>query len=67
MADDKKQPSLQTKRFKAVMRGIAAGAATFLFCRWALKLGFEPSWIAAGFVGFALGTFLYQRAGNENR
>ncbi len=59
---DKPTPTRQSKTFKAVMLGMAAGSATFLVCRWLFKLSFEPSWIAAGFVGFAIGTFLVQKA-----
>ena len=49
------------------MFGIAAGAATFLICRWLFKLGIDPSLIASGFVGFAVGTFLMQMPGADKK
>ncbi|MGE0627404.1 MAG: hypothetical protein AB7O43_06220 [Hyphomicrobiaceae bacterium] len=58
---DKPQLTKNARLFKAVMWGFAAGSATFLLCRWGLKLGMDPSLIVSGFVGFALGTYLVQQ------
>lgn len=47
------------RKFKAVMGGLAAGAAAFLLVRYLLNVSVDTALVVFGFFAFSTGTFFW--------